>query len=70
MMINECGHPICQNCVENIFSRNANTCPQPGCGRILKKNTFWQQMFDDPFIEKENFVRRRVLKVGFTEKKN
>jgi len=63
MMINECGHPICQSCVEHIFSRNANTCPYAGCERVLKKNTFWQQLFDDPMIEKENFIRRRVLKV-------
>jgi len=63
MMVNECGHPLCQNCVENIFARNANTCPYQGCDRMLKKNTFWQQMFDDPFIEKENFVRKRILKI-------
>jgi CDK-activating kinase assembly factor MAT1 len=63
MMINECGHPICQNCVDNIFSRNANTCPYQGCERVLKKNTFWPQIFDDPMIEKENFIRKKVLKV-------
>jgi len=62
MMINECGHPLCQNCVENIFARNANRCPYDGCDRILKKNNFWEQVFDDPFIEKENYIRRRVLK--------
>lgn len=64
MMINECGHPLCQNCVDNIFARNANKCPYEGCERVLKKNNFWEQVFDDPEIEKENFVRRRVLKVS------
>lgn len=63
MMVNECGHPLCQNCVENIFARNANTCPYPGCDRMLKKNNFRKQIFDDPFIERENRVRERVLKV-------
>jgi CDK-activating kinase assembly factor MAT1 len=63
MMINECGHPICQSCVEHIFSRNANTCPYADCDRVLKKNTFWPQIFDDPLIEKENFIRKRVLKI-------
>lgn len=62
MMINECGHPLCQNCVDNIFARNANKCPYDGCDRILKKNNFWEQMFDDPKIEKENHIRKRVMK--------
>ncbi|KAI6242871.1 Importin N-terminal domain-containing protein [Aphelenchoides fujianensis] len=62
MMINECGHPLCQNCVENIFARNSNKCPYEGCEKILRKNNFWEQTFDDPFIEKENYIRRKVLK--------
>ncbi|KAI6227964.1 RING-type domain-containing protein [Aphelenchoides besseyi] len=62
MMINECGHPLCQNCVENIFARNSNRCPYDGCEKMLRKNNFWEQSFDDPFIEKENYIRRKVLK--------
>ncbi|CAD5210041.1 unnamed protein product [Bursaphelenchus okinawaensis] len=63
MMINECGHPLCQNCVDNIFARTANRCPYDGCERVLKKNSFWVQVFDDPRIEKENFIRKKVTKV-------
>ncbi|KAI6184208.1 RING-type domain-containing protein [Aphelenchoides bicaudatus] len=63
MLINECGHPLCQNCVDNIFARNANNCPYQGCEKVLKKNTFWPQMFDDPQVEKETFIRRRVMKI-------
>lgn len=29
---------------------------------MLRKNNFWEQMFDDPFIEKENYIRRKMLK--------
>lgn len=61
MMINECGHPLCKNCVETIFARNVAPCHQ--CGKTLKKNTFWEQMFDDPMIEKENFIRKKLKKV-------
>uniref|UniRef100_A0A914E3F9 RING-type domain-containing protein n=1 Tax=Acrobeloides nanus TaxID=290746 RepID=A0A914E3F9_9BILA len=61
MMINECGHPLCKNCVETIFARNVAPCHQ--CGKTLKKNTFWEQMFDDPMIEKENFIRKKLKKI-------
>lgn len=63
MMINECGHPLCQNCVENIFARNANRCPYDGCAKLLRKNNFWEQMFDDPMIERENYIRKRLRKI-------
>lgn len=65
MMINECGHPLCQNCVENIFVRNSNRCPYEGCIKVLKKNGFWEQIFDDPTIERENHIRKRLNKVSF-----
>ncbi|CAI4232059.1 unnamed protein product [Auanema sp. JU1783] len=60
-MINECGHPLCKNCVDNLFARNAAPCHK--CGRTLRKNTFWEQVFDDPSIEKENHVRKRLKKI-------
>ncbi|KAH7713000.1 CBN-MNAT-1 protein [Aphelenchoides avenae] len=63
MMINECGHPLCSICVENIFARNTNRCPADGCGKTLYRKNFWEQLFDDPFIEKENHIRRRLDKV-------
>jgi len=62
MMINECGHPLCQNCVENIFARNSARCPYDGCAKMLRKNNFWEQLFDDPMIERENFIRKRLSK--------
>lgn len=61
MMINECGHPLCRNCVENLFARNSGPCPQ--CGKTLWKKGFWEQVFDDPLIEKENHIRKRLKKI-------
>jgi CDK-activating kinase assembly factor MAT1 len=61
MMINECGHPICKNCVENIFARNSGPCPI--CNKPLKKNDFWEQKYDNPIIERELFYRKRLSKV-------
>jgi len=65
MMLNECCHPICQNCMENLFARNVGQCPYKDCGRTLKKSGFWIQEFDDLRVERENFIRKRILKVIF-----
>uniref|UniRef100_A0A7E4VZJ5 CDK-activating kinase assembly factor MAT1 n=1 Tax=Panagrellus redivivus TaxID=6233 RepID=A0A7E4VZJ5_PANRE len=61
MMINDCGHPICKNCVENIFARNSAPCPV--CGKQLRKNYFWEQKFDNPLIEREVYHRKRLSKI-------
>ncbi|KAI3415747.1 hypothetical protein GPALN_005331 [Globodera pallida] len=63
MMLNECCHPLCQNCVENLFARNVAPCPYEGCGKMLKRSGFWVQQFDDPRVERENFVRKRLSKI-------
>lgn len=52
-----------RNCVENLFARNAGPCHV--CGKTLRKNNFWEQVFDDPLIEKETHIRRRLRKVDF-----
>ncbi|KAF7636527.1 RING-type domain-containing protein [Meloidogyne graminicola] len=62
MMLNECCHPICQNCMENLFARNVGQCPYKDCDRTLKKSGFWIQEFDDLRVERENFIRKRILK--------
>ncbi|KAK6056480.1 zinc finger, C3HC4 type [Cooperia oncophora] len=64
MMVNECGHPLCKNCVENLFSRNAGPCHV--CGKTLRRNNFWEQVFDDPLIEKETHIRRRLRKASLS----
>lgn len=50
----------CENCVENKFSKGTGFCPT--CKTELKKNTFRFQIFEDPFIELEVDIRKRILK--------
>lgn len=61
MMINECGHPLCKNCVDNIFALNSGNCHV--CNRVLRKNGFREQIYDDPMIDKETFLRRKLRKI-------
>uniref|UniRef100_A0A915JMC2 RING-type domain-containing protein n=1 Tax=Romanomermis culicivorax TaxID=13658 RepID=A0A915JMC2_ROMCU len=61
LKINECGHSLCENCVENLFARQSGPCPT--CGRTLKKSSFWEQMFDDPAVEKHTFYRKKLTKI-------
>ncbi|TKR95939.1 hypothetical protein L596_010033 [Steinernema carpocapsae] len=61
MMVNECGHPLCKNCVDNLFNRGAAPCPT--CEKSLRKNAFWEQTLDDPMMERENFIRAKVRKI-------
>lgn len=56
----ECYHKICESCVDRIFSLGPAPCPYPKCGKILRKNKFKQQIFEDLVIEKEIDIRRRV----------
>ncbi len=50
----------CENCVENKFSKGIGTCPT--CKSELKKSQFRYQIFEDPFIELEVDIRKRILK--------
>lgn len=56
----ECYHKICESCVDRIFSLGPSPCPYPKCGRILRRNRFKKQVFEDIKIEKEVDIRRRV----------
>lgn len=58
----ECYHKMCESCVDRIFSLGPATCPYAGCGRILRKNKFKQQLFEDLAVEREVDVRKRVAK--------
>jgi len=61
LMVNECGHTLCSSCVNILFIRGQAPCPQ--CQINLKKTYFREQMFDDPAVDKEVFVRTKLLKV-------
>jgi len=60
-MVNECGHSLCSSCVNILFIRGQAPCPQ--CQINLKKTHFREQMFDDPAVDKEVFVRTKLLKI-------
>ncbi len=113
LMVNVCGHALCENCVELLFVRGSGiylcivswrklittyvqiydkvsilhflfmvfkgflliklfpwlkdfiivgACPQ--CNVPLRRTNFRVQLFEDPTVEKEVDIRRKILKVG------
>lgn len=59
----ECYHKMCESCVDRIFSLGPAPCPYVGCGKILRKNRFKTQLFEDTEVEREMDVRQRVKKI-------
>lgn len=59
----ECYHKICESCVDRIFSLGPAPCPYKSCDKILRKNKFKTQIFDDVGVEKEVDIRKRVFNV-------
>ncbi|XP_015790749.1 CDK-activating kinase assembly factor MAT1 [Tetranychus urticae] len=59
LMVNVCGHPLCDNCVELLFVKGSSACPK--CGITLRKTKFRLQLFEDPLVDKEVDIRRSVL---------
>jgi CDK-activating kinase assembly factor MAT1 len=59
----ECYHKICDACVDRIYALGPSPCPYPNCDKILRRNKFKAQVFDDLKVEKECDIRRRVLSV-------
>lgn len=53
---------MCESCVDRIFSLGPAPCPYAGCGKILRKNKFKEQLFEDLSVEREVDVRKRVAK--------
>ncbi|XP_041703704.1 CDK-activating kinase assembly factor MAT1-like [Coregonus clupeaformis] len=59
-MVNVCGHTLCESCVDMLFVRGSGTCVQ--CGTPLRKSNFHMQLFEDPAVDKEVEIRKKVLK--------
>ncbi|OBA18040.1 CDK-activating kinase assembly factor [Metschnikowia bicuspidata var. bicuspidata NRRL YB-4993] len=59
----ECYHKICESCVDRIFSLGPAQCPYPKCSKILRKNRFKKQVFDDILIEREIDIRKRIQRI-------
>ncbi|XP_077586937.1 CDK-activating kinase assembly factor MAT1 [Stigmatopora nigra] len=61
LMVNVCGHTLCENCVEMLFIRGSSNCVQ--CDTPLRKSNFRVQLFEDPTVDKEVEIRKKVLKI-------
>lgn len=61
LMVNVCGHTLCENCVEMLFVRGSGNCVQ--CDTPLRKSNFRVQLFEDPAVDKEVEIRKKVLKI-------
>ncbi|XP_076033579.1 CDK-activating kinase assembly factor [Oratosquilla oratoria] len=61
LMVNVCGHALCESCVKLYFIKESGQCPE--CEIVLKRSKFRFQVFEDPMVEKEIDIRRRVMKV-------
>ncbi|XP_032883317.1 CDK-activating kinase assembly factor MAT1 [Amblyraja radiata] len=61
LMVNVCGHTLCESCVELLFVRGSGSCQE--CGTALRKNNFRVQLFEDPTVDKEVEIRKKVLKI-------
>ncbi|OCT64896.1 hypothetical protein XELAEV_18041134mg [Xenopus laevis] len=61
LMVNVCGHTLCESCVELLFVRGSGSCQE--CNTPLRKNNFKVQLFEDPTIDKEVEIRKKILKM-------
>ncbi|KAK6333107.1 TFIIH/NER complex subunit [Orbilia javanica] len=62
----ECYHKMCESCVDRLFSQGPSQCPVVGCDKILRKQRFRKQTFEDIQVEKEVDVRKRIAKTLVT----
>ncbi|XP_066464303.1 CDK-activating kinase assembly factor MAT1 [Eleutherodactylus coqui] len=61
LMVNVCGHTLCESCVELLFVRGSGLCQE--CNTPLRKSNFRVQLFEDPTIDKEVEIRKKILKI-------
>ncbi|OWR46937.1 CDK-activating kinase assembly factor MAT1 [Danaus plexippus] len=60
LMVNICGHALCESCVDLLFLKGSGSCPD--CNVPLRRSNFRVQLFEDSMVEKEMDIRKRVLK--------
>ncbi|KAJ1646154.1 TFIIH/NER complex subunit [Coemansia erecta] len=58
LLVGPCYDKMCEGCVHRIFDAGPAPCPE--CGRILRKNEFYQQVFEDVTVENEVRIRARM----------
>ena len=49
----------CDACVDAVFTRPTAPCPE--CGVALRRNLYRAQQFEDPAVEREVDIRKKVL---------
>lgn len=60
LLVNVCGHSLCENCVDLLFVKGSASCPR--CGLSLRRTNFRTQLFEDAIVEKEVDIRKRILR--------
>jgi len=60
LMVNVCGHNLCESCVDLMFVKGSGSCPE--CDVPLRRTNFRLQLFEDATIDKEVDIRRRILR--------
>lgn len=60
LLVNVCGHPLCEKCIEQLFANGAAKCFQ--CPTPLKRGNFKKQLFQDSRVEKDIQVRRDIIR--------
>nr|CAG4643445.1 EOG090X0BPM [Ilyocryptus agilis] len=60
LMVNVCGHALCEACIDLLFVKGSGACPE--CQTPLRRSNFRVQLFEDPSVDKEVEIRRRILK--------
>lgn len=60
LLVNICGHPLCEKCIELMFATGSAKCYQ--CPTPLKRGNFKKQLFQDSQVEKDIQVRRDILR--------
>ncbi|XP_062520609.1 CDK-activating kinase assembly factor MAT1-like isoform X2 [Corticium candelabrum] len=60
LLVNVCGHRLCDTCVDAVFIHPTANCPE--CGRALRRSNYRMQQFEDPRVDKEVDIRKSILK--------
>ncbi|XP_012262474.1 CDK-activating kinase assembly factor MAT1 [Athalia rosae] len=60
LMVNVCGHALCESCVDLLFLKGSGACPE--CQIPLRRTNFRVQLFEDSMVEKEVDIRKKILR--------
>lgn len=60
LLVNICGHSLCESCVDLLFVKGSGACPE--CNTALRRTNYRLQIFEDPIVEKEIDFRKRILR--------